>query len=193
MQIYKLGDFSRFDDMCVDFIDSSMSITESKNRTDYKEIQSKVVSDLNLNISFVATFGSALTTFYPIVDNLIKNTQINIDMTPEKVVLLTIAAISIIYLEEKKDREEGKLRKDCKSMLEELKMSGIGNGIVKKMVDGLKSIRNIFTLIGKHVGVVATKFMDMFSYTALFILSFRISSTLHVLLFLILYPFCFEM
>lgn len=175
MRIYKLQDHSRFNDMSVDFIDSFSPITESdeKNKPNYKEIQKKVISDLNLNLSFVGTFGVGLSAFYPIVDKLINNAQVNIDMTAEKVVLLTIAAVSIVYLEEKKtkmsEKKEESLRKDCKSMLEELKMSGIGNGIVKKMVNAFKSIKNIFSLIGKHVGAIVGGFMDMFAYTSLFI------------------------
>ena len=41
-------------------------------------------------------------------------------------------------------------------MLEELKMAGIGNGIVKKLTDGFKSITNIFKTIAKHTGAIVT-------------------------------------
>jgi hypothetical protein len=47
------------------------------------------------------------------------------------VVLLTICAITIILYRRKFTIEEDILRKDSKSMLEELKLMGIGNGIVK--------------------------------------------------------------
>ena len=94
----------------------------------------------------------------------------SIDITPDKVVLATIASVSIIYLEEKKlGKKEDLVRKDCKSMLEELKMMGIGNGLIKKLVEGLKSIKNIFSLIGKHIGSVIVGFIDMFAYTAILI------------------------
>ena len=96
----------------------------------------------------------------------------SIELTPDKVVLLTIAAVTIIFIEEKKFKsaeEEEILVKDSKSMLEELKMMGIGNGIVKKLMKGLKSITNIFSLIGKHLGAVVDGFIDMFAYTAMLI------------------------
>jgi hypothetical protein len=94
----------------------------------------------------------------------------SIELTYDKVVLLTICAITIIYIEEKFTSaiEEDILRKDSKSMLEELKLMGIGNGIVKKLIRIFKST-SIFKLIGKHVGSIVGGFMDMFAYTAMLI------------------------
>jgi hypothetical protein len=54
-------------------------------------------------------------------------------------------------------------------MLEELKMRGFGNGIVKKLMKGLESIKNIFSIIGKHIGAVIGGVIDMFAYTSLLI------------------------
>jgi hypothetical protein len=58
----------------------------------------------------------------------------SIELTYDKVVLLTICAITIIYIEEKKFTsaiEEDILRKDSKSMLEELKLMGIVMELLK--------------------------------------------------------------
>jgi hypothetical protein len=96
----------------------------------------------------------------------------SIELTTETVVLLTIAALTIVYLEEKKDisvEEREKLTKDSKSMLEELRMRSIGDGIVKKIIKALTSVKNIFSLIGKHIGAVIGGIIDMFSYTAILI------------------------
>ena len=110
---------------------------------------------------------------YPIVMSLITNCSLNIDLNPEKIVLLTLTAFTIIYMEEKKGKisqeEEDKLRKGSKSMLEELKLSGIGNGIVKKVMACFNSIKSIFNLILKHLGKVATYLVDIFTYTSLFL------------------------
>jgi hypothetical protein len=57
----------------------------------------------------------------------------SIELTYDKVVLLTICAITI-YIEEKKFTsaiEEDILRKDSKSMLEELKLMGIVMELLK--------------------------------------------------------------
>jgi hypothetical protein len=48
-------------------------------------------------------------------------------------------------------------------------MMGIGNGLVKKLIKGLTSIKNIFSLIGKHLGAVVNGVIDMFAYTSLLI------------------------
>jgi hypothetical protein len=94
-----------------------------------------------------------------------------VELTTESVVLATICALSILYLEGKKTKkvDEEALRTDSKSMLEELKLRGIGNGIVKKIIAAFESIKNIFTTITKHTGSVINGFIDMFAYTALLI------------------------
>jgi hypothetical protein len=98
-----------------------------------------------------------------------------VEITKQTVVLLTIAAITIIYLEEKKtkdlvvDVEDEVLTKDSKSMLEELRMRGIGDGIVKKIIKAFSSIKKIFSTIGKYIGVAVGGIIDMFSYTAILI------------------------
>jgi hypothetical protein len=158
--------------MAQDLLDSVVPFLNesSGGNTKYKKFEEKIIRDLKLNASLITTFGAGIGSFYPIVEKLMTNMNVSsIELTTDKVVLLTIAAISIIYLEEKKSKNEDVLRKDCKSMLEELKMMGIGNGIVKKLIEALKSIKNIFSIIGKHIGAVVGGFMDMFAYTGLLI------------------------
>jgi hypothetical protein len=173
MKVIKFKEYSLQDSMVIDFLNSFDKMITESDETSYKKIERKVISDLKLNTQLVFTFGAGIGSFYPIVDKLMKNMNIDsIELTPDRIVLLTIAAFTIIYLEEKKfksDKEEEILTKDSKSMLEELKMMGIGNGIVKKLIKGLKSITNIFSLIGKHLGAVVGGFIDMFAYTAMLI------------------------
>lgn len=171
MKVYRYNEYSLNNSMAQDLLDSLVPFLneDAGDVSKYKRFEEKVVKDLKLNASLITTFGAGIGAFYPIVDKLMTNMNIgSIDLTPDKVVLLTIAAISIIYLEEKKSNDEV-LRKDCKSMLEELKMMGIGNGIVKKLIEALKSIKNIFSIISKHIGAVVGGFMDMFAYTGLLI------------------------
>lgn len=167
----------RFDDLhneslALELIESiDTSINESdKSKEDYTSIQDKIISDLGLNLRLITTFGTGISSFYPIVDSIISNTSIGIDKTPEIIVMMTITAISIIYLEEKKFRdakEEETVTNDSKSLLEELKMRGVGNGIVKKLIKSLKSIKPIFYSISKHIGAVVGGFIDMFAYTSM--------------------------
>jgi hypothetical protein len=173
MRVSRFSEYSLQDSIVNDFLNSFDKMIVESDETSYKKVQNKVISDLKLNTQFILTFGAGIGTFYPIVDKLMKNMSIDsIELTPDKVVLLTIAAITIIYIEEKKfksAKEEEILTKDSKSMLEELKMMGIGNGIVKKLIKGLKSITSIFSLIAKHLGAVVGSFIDMFAYTGMLI------------------------
>jgi len=174
MRVYKFNEYSTNNLMAESFVDAlSPLIQEAKGgESRYESSLKKIVKDLKINTQLVTTFGTGIAAFYPIVESLMKNMNINsVDINYSTVVLLTITSISIIYLEEKKldSKQEAILRKDCKSMLEELKMMGIGNGIVKKLIEGFKSIKNIFSVIGKHIGAVVGGFMDMFAYTAILI------------------------
>jgi hypothetical protein len=159
--------------MAWDFINSFDGLITESDETEYKKVQKRVINDLRLNGNLSLTFGAGIKALYPIVDKLMTNMKISsIEVTADKVVLLTICAFTIVYLEEKKfkdGQEEEILTKDSKSMLEELKMMGIGNGIVKKLVKLFKSITGIFTIIGKHLSAVAKGFIDMFAYTAILI------------------------
>lgn len=171
MKIYRYSEYSLNSSIAQDLLDSLVPFLneDNVNESKYKRFEEKIFKDLKLNTSLITSFGVGISAFYPIVDKLMTNMNIgSIDLTADKVVLLTIAAISIIYLEEKKYNDDV-LRKDCKSMLEELKMMGIGNGIVKKLIEALKSIKNIFSIICKHIGIVVCGFMDMFAHTGLLI------------------------
>lgn len=173
MEIIKFKEYSLQDSMVTDFLNSFDKMITESDETSYKKVQNKVISDLKLNTQFILTFGVGIGTFYPIVDKLMRNMNIDsIELTSDKIVLLTLAAITIIYIEEKKFKsaeEEEILTKDSKSMLEELKMMGIGNGIVKKLIKALQSIKGIFSIIGKHLGAVVGGFIDMFAYTGMLI------------------------
>lgn len=160
--------------MAIEFLDAlESSINESgDNNEDYKSVQDKVISDLKLNFRLIGTFGAGISSFYPIVNAIMENTPLEIEKTTEVIVMMTIAAISIIYLEEKKykdSEEEDIITKDSKSLLEELKMRGVGNGIIKKLIKSISSVKSIFYLIGKHLGAVVGGFIDMFAYTSMLI------------------------
>lgn len=174
MKIEKYNDYNLRYNMTQDFLNSFDEIVkESDNDKSYQKIAKKIISDLKLNIALVSTFGAGIGALYPIVEGLIHNmSSTSFEITSESIVLLTLSAVTITYLEEKKcksNKEEIILTKDSKSMLEELKMRGFGNGIVKKLIKGLESIKNIFLIIVKHLGVVISSIIDMFAYTSLLI------------------------
>ena len=186
MKIQKFENFSLVESMIDDFlftIDSTMteSVNQDTNKsTDgsdnisaYKRVEKKVLSDLKLDMKLALTFGAGIGAMYPVIEKMMRNLNISgVEITVETIVLLTIASVTIVYLEEKKcksEEEEQKLVKDSKSMLEELRMRGIGDGIVKKVIKAIQSIKNIFLIIGKHIGAVVGGVIDMFSYTSILI------------------------
>ena len=174
MKIQRYSDYSLQYDMAQDFLNSFDEVVkESSGGSSYEKVAKKVISDLKLNFNLVATFGAGIGALYPVVESVMSNMSYDsFNLTTESVVLLTLAAVTITYLEEKKFKsaeEEAILTKDSKSMLEELKMRGFGNGIVKKLMKGLESVKNIFYIIGKHLGAVVGSIVDMFAYTSLLI------------------------
>ena len=180
-----------------------------------KKILKSFSNDLKFNYKLVFTFGAGIRAMFPIVENLIKNGNLKIDLNEEGIVLLCLAAVSIIYLEESKNKTgeekiecpdckgsgydsidcqvcdgegcdecedescpacDGKgyvmsevTKKDTSTILEELKLRGIGNGIVKKLVKCLQAIQNIIKVIFKNTSYVVGSLIEMFSYTAILI------------------------
>jgi len=174
MNVQRYNEYSLQSEMTEYFINSfDKMIIESEDGSSYQKVAKKVVSDLKLNFSLVGTFGAGIGALYPVVEGLMKNMNLDsFDLTTESIVLLTLAAVSITYLEEKKFKsaeEEAQITKDSKSMLEELKMRGFGNGIVKKLIKSIQSVKNIFSIIGRHLGAVVGSVIDMFAYTSLLI------------------------
>lgn len=168
MRITKFQEYIFQDNMSCDFINSFDSIiTESD---DNEKLMKSILTDLKVNTELVLTFGTGIGTFLPLVEGLLSNMKLDTDI--RAVLLLTICAFTIIYIEEKKYKNANQvdlLVTDSKSLLEELRMLGIGNGIVKKLVQLMQSIMGIFNLISKHIGSIINNFVDMFAYASLLI------------------------
>lgn len=170
-KIYNIEEYSRYQDIASDFI-SNISINESSKSFKEKEdkIIKNIIKDLGLNVRLVGVFGAGIGAFYPIVQSLMSS--MSIEITDEVIALAIICAFTIITLEESKIKDfekQRKLIKDSKTLLEELKLRGVGNGVIKKLITAFYSIKNIFSIIGKHTGAVIAGFTDMFAYTSLLI------------------------
>ena len=174
--IKRYGEYVSFDDMAFEFVDSFQTMIKENDELDddgdWKTHWKKFKNDLKLHGGLIGTFGAGIGAFIPVVQSMMGNMNISTEVTLEISVLLTICSLTIIYLEEKKFKnyeEEALLTKDSKSMLEELKMRGIGNGLVKLVIKSFESVTNIFSVIGKHLGALVGGVIDMFTYTALMI------------------------
>lgn len=180
MKVLRFQEYANSEELAQDLIEmmSGSPVLESVNEDPaWKQILDKVFSDLGLNYSLITTFGAGIAAMFPIVDRLIKNGTLNIEATKENILLLTIAAITIVFLEEKKnkttqvniDMSDDEVKQNVQSILEELKLRGIGNGIVKKVMKCFSSIKGIIKSIFKHTGNVINGFVDMFAYTSFLI------------------------
>lgn len=170
------------------------------NESDNKDLQingilKKLSQDLKFNYGLVFTFGVGVRVMYPIVEGLISNGTLNIEPTMENIILVCIAALTITYLEESKNKAgenqvpcdcENKT-KDCKkcggtgmiqsivsksdarTILEELKLRGIGNGIIRKMVECFIFLGSVLKSLFKNTPYIVNGLIDMLAYTSILI------------------------
>ena len=198
MRILKYTDHinsNRMTEELIELIINPMIKESSMDDGHIRKILKGLSSDIKFNYGLVLTFGTGIKAIYPIVENLIKNGNLKIDLTPESILLLSITALSITYLEEQNNKEgnvevicscKGKksncelcngsgktksivTKQDAQTLLEELKLRGIGNGIVKKLVTCFKSIGNIVKILFKNTPYVIRGLMEMFAYTSILI------------------------
>jgi hypothetical protein len=205
-RVVKFEDYKKSQDFLEEFVERliNQSVKESKEESAITKIANQLQKDIKFNYSLIFTFGAGINAMYPIVMHLLKNSNLNVELTTENVVLLTITAIAIAYLEEKKNKtgdlsivcdicnskgliqtevdEEtchkcsGKgstqslvTRNDTDTLLAELKLRGIGNGIVKKLVACFVSIGGFLKMVFKHASLIISNFVDLFAYTSLLI------------------------
>ena len=118
-RLLKFNDYQKSVNILEDFVDKLVyqNLHESENKDNaIKNILSQLQNDINFNYGLILTFGTGINAMYPIVMSLLKNSSFNVELTTENIVLLTITAISIAYLEEKKNRT-GEVSMDCDSCL----------------------------------------------------------------------------
>jgi len=169
-KILKFDKYNSQTELTHRFIESILNppIMEStENEDNIRSILKGLQKDLNFNIKLIFTFGTGIASMYPIVLNLIENQNLKIDTTPENVVLLTLTSVVILAMEIDKDSDISK--DEVKFLLNELKLRGIGNGIVKKMVNSFKSIGNLLTILFKNTSRTVRHLIDMFGYTSILI------------------------
>jgi hypothetical protein len=171
-------------------------LNESIDDDHIQKILKDLARDLKFNWGLVFIFGAGIRAMYPVVENLIKNGNLKVELNSENIILLTIAALAVTYLEEKNNKSGDETiqctdcsgpDKNCKScggtgiikseinksdtrtILEELKLRGFGNGIVKKLVSSFKSIGNLVKILFKNTPYIISGFLDMFAYTSILI------------------------
>lgn len=167
MKLLKFNEYSQTIQLTEEFLQGvkQEAIFESD---DHKSVLNKLAEDLKLNLGIIVSFGTGMDVMIPIVRRLCENGEIKVDLTFETLAMITLTAVTIAYLEEVKDNEKKQvLESDSKSLLEELKLRGVGNGIIKKVVNCIKSIGSLTALLFKHQRSIIQSFFDMLGYAAL--------------------------
>ena len=167
-QIFKYKEHNQWYEIAEDFLNTIInpSLFESSENTEgIISILKNLQKDLKFNIKLIFTFGTGIASMYPIVLNLIENQNLKIELTKENISLLTLTSVVILALETEKSLDISK--DEVKSLLTELKLRGIGNGIVKKMVSSFKSIGKLISILFKNTSKTVRNLIDMFAYTSL--------------------------
>lgn len=154
-------------------------LNESKDDGEFESIAKKLSKDLKFNFKLILTFGTGIKMMIPVVQNLIKNQSLSFEMTQENLILLAITIAAIVYLEETSNQAGDEINKsgqkslvtksDAQSLLEELRMRGIGQGIVKKFASAFQSVGKFFKMLFRSTPYVVNGLLDMLGYTALLI------------------------
>lgn len=173
-KILKWEDHSFCIDMAENFLENiKLPVFETISTTDEESIKDylkKIKDDLNLNWEATIFLGTGVSFFIPIVKNLIEKGNINVELSFENLILLVVTTLSILYIEYKKGElsktEEGLLKKDSRSLLFELRLKGIGQGIVKKLKDIFFEILSTFS---RSFGLVTKGLLDVLGYTSILV------------------------
>ena len=180
-KVLKYAEYNQSEDKALEIIEMicKPQINESKEESAFKKISKKLSQDLKFNFGLVLTFGTGIKLMLPVVQSLINEGSFNFEMTEENLILLTITIASILYLEETSNKTGDEVnsqgeqsvvtKKDAQTMLEELKMRGIGQGIVKKFVSAFSTIGKFFKMLFRGTPYVINGLLDMFGYTALMV------------------------
>lgn len=135
----------------------NIDINESSNNNHLNDI----VSTLNLSKNIIDIYNFVnFDVLFNIVKELISNDSLNVELSDKNI---TQSTLSLILISLKNDIEKTNnlkyynsvddLKNDIRDILEELKLEGIGNGIIKKISTILDQIYDFFKLISKDIKI----------------------------------------
>ncbi len=140
-------------ELCLNFTTEFIQNLNEATQSAHIDIK-PVLSTLNLNQGLYEVFNDLVNIVSPLVKALGDNSSLGNET--EANALLTLGALMAFYLEERKQGKVGlingyqnddQFRDDIRNVLEELKMSGNGNGTVKKISECLSVVSNIIGLV----------------------------------------------
>jgi len=129
-------------------------LTESeKNNSDRFKIATDFIKKMKFKSDIYKIFAPIFDTSALLVEHLLNNSNFNIEITPTIIPLVTLSTLCITYIEENKNKmsadDYNLLKIESKSILEENKLTGVGNGVIKELVSAFKSIGGLMNTINK--------------------------------------------
>lgn len=151
MQILKYQDLKMADD----FLNSLFTNIVLENNELLKDT---FLDKLEIHKILIDKFKNIIPELDKMSLDLIKNSKLNIQTNDKVVMLFSIAALSVCILDEAKFLIEHDIVKteyelEVKSILEELKLSGVGNGLVKNLSSIYTSIISLSIKIFKSTDI----------------------------------------
>jgi len=131
-------------------------ILENKKTRFWYTIHNKVVNKWAINFYFVGTFQMGVTILYPIIEALVKNSNFP-EVTPEKIVLMTIFSITQILKMSSEDIKKIRLELEKDDLLH----------LAERIKESLLSVYKIFEFVSRSFGRVIDVFTDMLAYVSL--------------------------
>ena len=126
----------------------------------YQRATKKLISDVGIDLYGVGKFGVSVTALYPVIFNLIKNGNFNIQCTVENVVLITTCALTILVKENKEKAQK---------LVNYATEKGMTEKNLDKIIKQITTIKGIFAEIAKNFGKQVTTFSNMLAYTSLLV------------------------
>jgi len=131
-------------------------LLEDSNFNSYRSIQDKTIKKWGLNLYFVGTFQMGITVLYPVVEALVKNSNIP-NITKEQIVLMTVFSITQIL---------NVFNNDIKKVHEELESKNLLD-VALRVKNSLLSIFKIFKFVSRSFNKIVDVFTDMLGYVSL--------------------------
>jgi ankyrin repeat protein len=136
------------------------SINENLNINKYQFQLQKLMKQLKVDLYYVERHKLSIFAFYPLIDQLIKINNPDKEYTIQDILLIIICSINILSYENK-DKSQKLLNIAVKNDIPE--------SVLDYTIDVIRKIKGLFTIISEKFGKDIIKFIDMLSYTDLFI------------------------
>lgn len=135
-------------------------LLENFNIGKYQKSITNFYKIVGVELYYALTYQTAIAALIPVVSKLIENGTFEMEATLKNSVMITIFSVSILTNETK-----DKVEKIYSHIIE----SGLIDNDINKVIEQLKNIKSIFTIIVKLNNKKIDTFIDMLSYTSLLI------------------------